>query len=330
MTINYFVNRFYQMKNNYIGKTSFSYTIYLWFDYFVALIFYGASISDYFAYGFYKLRRRGRNEYITYRRYLEIMRIANDKKDIEICRSKIKFNQYFSDILGRDWIDVSNCTFLEFKNFIESKSCFFIKDVYGFRGTSVKKINSVEVSSDIGSFFEKLKNNKKSHFILEEAVQQIEDLSILHPWSVNTLRITTLYDTKNDKVHVLNVLLRIGNKKNNVDNFHFGGIASQINIENGIVETLGYDKYNNFYVFHPETSKQIIGFQIPQWNECISFIKMAAKRLPTVRYVGWDLVIKKDGSLCLIEANDNADHDFQQLHNKGLWIEYKNILKNLK
>ena len=122
----------------------------------------------------------------------------------------------------------------------------------------------------------------------------------------------------------------MGNKKNSVDNFHFDGIGANVDIETGIINTIGYDTYNKTYILHPETKKQIIGFQIPNWNECILFIKKAAKRLPSVRYIGWDLVIKNDGSLCLIEANDNADHDFQQLHNKGLWREYKSILKNLK
>ena len=85
------------MKGNYIGKTSLVYTMYLWFDYFFALIFYGTSISDYFAYGFYKLRRNGRNEYITYRRYHKIMQIANAKRDIDICRSKIKLMRNHMD-----------------------------------------------------------------------------------------------------------------------------------------------------------------------------------------------------------------------------------------
>lgn len=329
MRINYLVNRFYQMKHNYIGKTTFVYTMYLWFDYFVALFFYGASISDYFAYGFYKLRRRGRNEYITYRRYLEIMRIANDKKDIEICRSKIKFNQYFSDILGREWIDVADCTFDEFKNFVVSHDCFFVKEILSFRGIGVRKINSLTINN-VENFYKELLSQKDCHFILEEEIKQIDSLKRFHPWSVNTIRIVTLYDTINDEVHIMNARFRMGNKKNNVDNFHFDGIGANIDILSGVIDTIGYDAHNKIYVFHPETNSQIIGFQIPQWNECISFIKMAAKRLPTVRYIGWDLVIKQDGTICLIEANDNADHDFQQLHNKGLWREYKNILKNLK
>ena len=87
--------------------------------------------------------------------------------------------------------------------------------------------------------------------------------------------------------------------------------------------------YNGFQFVLKINGKQIIGFKILEWEKCKHFIENAARRMPTVRYVGWDLVIRPDGEMCLIEANDNADHDFQQLHNKGLWKEYKDILKNL-
>lgn len=56
----------------------------------------------------------------------------------------------------------------------------------------------------------------------------------------------------------------------------------------------------------------------------------AARHIPTVRYVGWDIVLLEGGKFLLIEGNDNADHDFQQLHYRGLWKEYKKMLKQLR
>ena len=41
-------------------------------------------------------------------------------------------------------------------------------------------------------------------------------------------------------------------------------------------------------------------------------------------------MILPDGDFALIEANDNADHDGQQIHYKGMWPEYKKLLKQLK
>ena len=75
---------------------------------------------------------------------------------------------------------------------------------------------------------------------------------------------------------------------------------------------------------------KIIGFQIPYWEECKRFIEKTARVTPEVRYVGWDVVLLQDGNFALIEANDNADHDGQQIHYRGMWKDYKDILKTLK
>lgn len=162
---------------------------------------------------------------------------------------------------------------------------------------------------------------------MEEQISQIQDLAEFHPWSINTIRIVTLYDTVKDTVHIMSARLRIGNKKNSVDNFHFYGIGANINIETGLIDSVGYDAYNKTYLVHPITKKQIIGFQMPYWNECKDFAVNVAKRIPTVRYIGWDIVMQENGHFVLIEGNDNADHDFQQLHYMGLWKQYKSVLK---
>ena len=88
--------------------------------------------------------------------------------------------------------------------------------------------------------------------------------------------------------------------------------------------------FDKTYIYHPLTDRQILGYHIPYWNECKLFIEKAVRKLPTVRYVGWDIVIGMNGNFSLIEANDNADHDFQQLYNKGLWKEYCQVLKKIR
>lgn len=326
MNINYIYNRFYQMKDAYIGKTSILRTALLWLGWINDAILYGASISDYFAYGFYKLNHTGKQEFITYRRYHKIMKKANNQTDIDICRSKIHFNNYFSDLLGREWLDTRTATKNEIKAFITRHEYFFLKEILSFRGIGVQRIASKDLNID--KFMADCLSDNHCHYIIEEPLQEIESIQEFHPWSINTIRVVTLFDTTTDTVHFMNARLRMGNKKNNVDNFHYDGIGANIDIETGIINGVGYDTHNKTYLIHPLTGKQIIGFKIPEWEKCKKFIEKAARRMPTVRYVGWDLVIRPDGELCLIEANDNADHDFQQLHNKGLWQEYKQLLKH--
>ena len=327
MNIKYIYNRFYQMKDAYIGKTSALRNAWLWLGWINNAIIYGASISDYFAYGFYKLNHIGKQEFITYRRFHRILKMANNQNDIDICRSKIHFNNYFADLLGREWLDTHTASKEDIKAFLSRHEYFFLKEILSFRGIGVRRIESKGL--DIDQFLKECLSDDNCHYIMEEPLKEIESLQEFHPWSINTIRIVTLFDTTNDTVHFMNARLRMGNKKNNVDNFHFEGIGANIDIETGIINGVGYDTHNNTYLIHPLTGKQIIGFKMPYWDECKQYIEKAARRMPTVRYVGWDLVVRPDGKMCLIEANDNADHDFQQLHNKGLWKEYKSILKHM-
>ena len=61
MNLKRFCTRFREMRTCYVGtKVSFLDKIFYAVDYVFAFIIHGASISDYFAYGFYKLRYKGR------------------------------------------------------------------------------------------------------------------------------------------------------------------------------------------------------------------------------------------------------------------------------
>lgn len=321
-------NRFNEMLSIYIGDNINCFQRFCyWLDWLCSFVIHGASISDYFAYGFYKLRYNGKIEYITYRRYKKIQDICNKQSDRSVCRDKIKFNHYFQDCLGREWLSLDEVTEEKFEQFCIDKSIVFCKESSGYRGIGTRKI--VVKYEDLKSIYRDLKVLKGSHFIVEEKINQIDVLADFHPWSINTIRIVTLYDTVEDTVHIMSARLRIGNKKNSVDNFHFYGIGANINIETGLIDSVGYDAYNKTYLVHPITKKQIIGFQMPYWNECKDFAVNVAKRIPTVRYIGWDIVMQENGHFILIEGNDNADHDFQQLHYMGLWKQYKSILKHM-
>lgn len=323
-----YLKKFSNLSVAYTGAdVSFLYMNIMAIDWLISYVVHGASFTDYFAYGFYKLRYIGRSEYITCRWHKKIQAICNPIiSDREIFRNKVIFNEKFSDLLGRSWLDVENVTIEVFAKFFRDHPFVFVKDVNGYCGIGIKKYESSECDSK--KLFYELVSHRDAHFILEEAITQHEKLSEFHPWSINTIRIVTIYDNTNDIVYIMNARLRMGNLKNSIDNFHAKGICANIDIETGIICSVGYDKQNNEYVEHPITHKQIVGFQIPYWESCKQFVIRVAKRVPTVRYVGWDIVIQNDGTFLLIEGNDNADHDVQQLHNKGLWKQYKSIIKN--
>ena len=213
----------------------------------------------------------------------------------------------------------------QFVGFVEEHKEVFVKEVRGFRGKSVWFYQSCEI--DAKALCRQLKEDQDRHYIVESKLIQCEALSSFHPASVNSIRIVTVYDNDADVVHLMFAKIRIGNNGAHLDNTHAGGISGNIDLETGVINTPGYgvlDKKE--YIYHPITGKQIIGAKIPYWEECKKFVEEVARVTPEIRYVGWDIVILPDGDFALIEANDNADHDGQQIHYKGMWPEYKKLL----
>ena len=74
-----------------------------------------------------------------------------------------------------------------------------------------------------------------------------------------------------------------------------------------------------------------MGFKVPQWDNIVDTVKKAAIVHPEVRYVGWDVTIKEDGTIVLIEGNPGADPDVTQIEDQiGKWPLYKPLLGQIK
>ncbi len=331
MTIKRFINRFDQLYATYIGKDRKCNPVArLWYfiDYVFAFVCQGASLNDYFAFAFFKLRCNGRNEYITYRRYHRILKACNSQDAIATFRDKRAFNKAFSDYLRRDYLDLDLADEESFTRFFDKHRYAFVKESRGFRGKSVWMYDAEEV--DVHELYQKLKRDTGAHYVVEDRIIQHPELAAFHPASVNTIRIVTVYDDTRDIVHFMFAKIRIGNNGAYLDNTHAGGISGNIDLETGIIKNAYSVLDGKEYISHPYTGKIIIGFQIPNWQECKSFVEKVARITPQIRYVGWDIVILPDGGFALIEANDNADHDGQQIHNRGMWKQYRSLIRELK
>ncbi len=100
--------------------------------------------------------------------------------------------------------------------------------------------------------------------------------------------------------------------------------------DKGIVITPAIDKDDNVYGIHPTSKKQILGFQVPMFDEAIKLALEAAKEIPQIQYVGWDITITKDGP-CIIEGNSYPGvFQIKPRFNKskiGILPKYEKIMK---
>lgn len=70
----------------------------------------------------------------------------------------------------------------------------------------------------------------------------------------------------------------------------------------GVVYVEAIDKEDNIYHEHPITKEKIVGFKVPEFDAAVKLVKEAAKVVPEVAYVGWDVAISASGPV-IVEGN---------------------------
>ena len=90
-------------------------------------------------------------------------------------------------------------------------------------------------------------------------------------------------------------------------------MTAPIDEKTGIIKFPAMDKKKNIYYEHPMTKTKIVGFKIPKYKEAIKLVKIAAKVIPEIRYVGWDIAITKDGPV-IMEGNEYPSYGLVQYY----------------
>lgn len=285
-----------------IGKKIDKSTFYVLFDMARCAFLYGSGYMDYFEFEFYLLNSKERKTYLTGKYNNDIVKKYNKKEDWHYLEDKGEFNKLFKNFLGRDFIDLREVSFKEFKEFISDKDKIVCKQASncGGKGIEIISIDKSKLKNEYNTL--KVYNSimKKEEYILEEYIHQHKDLNKLYSGSVNTLRIISFLDN-NGKAHILKAILRIGNN-GNVDNFSSGGMYTFVN-EEGKVYVPAIDEKGRIFYKHPSTNENIVGFEVPNFDKVKDFIEKISLVVPTVRYVGWDLVILDD-KIIVVEGNE--------------------------
>lgn len=185
-----------------------------------------------------------------------------------------------------------------------------LKPVVGGGGTGVAflerrgnafSINDKSVTaSELRAWLGGLRNNLISDF-----VSQAPELAALYPRTTNTIRLLTMWDS--EEPFAASAVLRIGTAASYpVDNGLMGGIAAGVDLQTGTVsKAVSFprrSKQVTRYGTHPDTGQRIEGMVIPRWDRLIADMMEVCRRVPYLRYIGWDIVVTADG-FKLIEGN---------------------------
>jgi hypothetical protein len=162
--------------------------------------------------------------------------------------------------------------------------------------------------------------------LVEEVIEQGEEMAVLHPASVNSVRMHTINLGGGD-IRLWYPFIRIGVGGNFISSASTGGIIACINVGTGVVETTGYDKLAKTTDVHPDTHFTIKGIKIPRWRQLCDKAFELSERLPSLRYIGWDFVYDKDGEWIVMEGNENAEISSPQLiYHRGMREEFEQLI----
>lgn len=285
------------------------------FDILYCSIKYQAAFYDYLEFEFYDLNKKQRSTFLTNGKNNEIVRRFNNKKYWHILDNKQEFNDYFKKYLKRDYLK-PNSTEQQFHSFIQNKKMIILKPIDGVGGDGIQIFSTNEPN-----LYEKSKN-----YLLEEIISQHHDLSKLYDQSVNSIRVFTFFDGK--EAYLLQAILKIGNN-GVIDNFSSGGMYAFLD-EKGVVITPAIDKDDNIYTVHPLSHQKIIGFQVPLFDKIIEIAMNAAKEIPQIAYIGWDITANEKEAV-IIEGNSYPGvFQIKPRFNKektGILPKYEKIMK---
>ena len=259
---------------------------------------FGADFQEYFVFEFYGLNTFGREEFLTNKKRYEYYHLLNDDENFFLFEDKKKTYEIFGKYYGRDVLPIDGpadkAAFLEFA---AKHATFMYKPVGGAEGRGIQKI-TVNDRAEAETFFDGIID--KGRFLAEEVIIQDPRMAALNPNSVNTVRVPAIICK--GEVKIFHPFFRIGVGDAVVDNNGFGGIAASVDAETGIIYTRGLTKKGHWYLKHPDTGAQIVGFQLPEWDALIKLTKELTPSVKGTRYIAWDFALTEKGWI-VVEAN---------------------------
>lgn len=266
-----------------------------------------------------------RKEYISDTdRYSYVYSIC-DISDMQMFLNKIKTYQMFHDFYKRDAVQIrKKSDYGRFEAFVNKHKEFVKKKACASRGSGVELVRFEELGMSVKEYFEKLL--RSGRYLLEERIEQGIETACLNRSSVNTVRCVTFYSRQ--EIMIPYCFIKVGKNGSFIDNGGAGGILVGIDNGTGVLNTDGYDELNRKYEVHPNSKVQFKGFQLPEWEKMKSICVKLAQRMPSVKYIGWDMAYSTKGWV-VVEGNMGQFIGQQIVWKKGIKKEVDHIMESI-
>ena len=270
----------------------------LFFDMLYSELTIGSDPHNYYMFGFENQTKKERREWITNHINAHTAAHHSGKEIWKLFEDKAKFNILFKDYVKRRWLDTRDSSIDQVREFIHDLGRVIVKPLNMSAGEGIFMLHANE-DKKISELLSSIQ--KGQHCLLEEVKENVAELKALNPTSLNTIRVVTCLNSQGE-LHFLCTVLRMGSTDSCIDNSIGGGVTSYIDIDTGRLCSPAVDRKRQYFTRHPHTGIELVGYQIPHWNEVLEFARKIAYVEPRAHYVGWDIALCPDG-IELIEGN---------------------------
>lgn len=283
----------------------------------------GYDMDDYFDYEFYRRSLNDRQVFVS-ASFRDNMRRYLNHEPMALAR-KGQFLKSFNAFIKRQWLDCSECTCDEFRDFCRSNPVFFCKSESGFGAENMQLLSPVQ--DELDGLYVRFKEQR---CVVEAPIVQHELISSFNPDTVNSIRVVSIADAA-DQIVIAGAAMRFGRAGGFADNYHHGGLCAHVDVHSGKISGEAIDRFGKHYVFHPDSRVAFDGFEIPCWDKLCETVRLAALScMDSNRFIGWDLAVTQDGEIDFIEGNSRPGFAILQVPTMtGLKSEYIKILSGL-
>jgi len=298
-------------------------------------VLYGTSFPEYVYYGFEKRSHEQKSQYVTWYNRYAYMSFLNSVRDLHWLDDKFEAYTLLKPFYKRDAMLLSGeSDFPAFCRFARKHKNIFVKPVNLELAEGVHRL-TIEDNTDLREVFRSLLTEAQelhsyeikrpiSHkLILEELIIPSKAISRFNPAEMSLLRVTTV--AVDGKIHFFYPCFRMMCGDGSARQGEVYSIDALIDAETGIVTTGGMCGVGEEQEFHPVSGVKIKGFAMPEWTELREMLTAAAGKLPTLRYIGWDVVHTEKGWM-IIEGNTNGEFFFQLCVGHGVKEEFEKLI----
>ncbi len=260
-------------------------------------------LIDYFYFKFYEKDDEERRRWVGTGYKYEYDLVMNPPSERHVLQNKLEFFRAFEPFIRHamctiDDLNADNEAAARVLNNPSGKIA--VKDALGQCGWQVEILGADDFSpSELATYM-----NAKGFNMAEEFIVQHPDLRRLSDSGLNTVRVITQLRADGG-VDFIGPTLRI-TVNSPVDNMAVGNIAAPIDVETGRVSGPGV--YQDIIKLpeevHPISGEQIVGFQVPFWDDVRDLCRRAALHDTRNRSIGWDVAVTERGP-SFVEGNHN-------------------------